>query len=127
MPIHDCGGSCSSSSDPFSCVRDQIQSQAICPVFRDQLTIACFSTANLVARFGKDMVTPPVSDGALPGTVRRRLLERLPIAEMSLTPADLERADEIISTNSLGVRRLSALGGVIRPLGRELFGAASEI
>src|SRR3954447_1267353 len=39
MPIHDCGGSCSSSSDPFSRVRDQIQSQAICPVFRDQLTL----------------------------------------------------------------------------------------
>src|SRR3954451_3265025 len=38
MPIHDCGGSCSSSSDPFSRVRDQIQSQAICPVFRDQLS-----------------------------------------------------------------------------------------
>src|SRR3954463_2545407 len=39
MPIHDCGGSCSSSSDPFSRVRDQIQSQAICPVFRDQLIV----------------------------------------------------------------------------------------
>src|SRR3954447_19571202 len=39
MPIHDSGGSCSSSSDPFSRVRDQIQSQAICPVFRDQLRI----------------------------------------------------------------------------------------
>src|SRR3954467_12101549 len=38
MPIHDSGGSCSSSSDPFSRVRDQSQSQAICPVFRDQLT-----------------------------------------------------------------------------------------
>src|SRR3954452_18338173 len=37
MPIHDSGGSCSSSSDPFSRVRDQIQSQAICPVFWDQL------------------------------------------------------------------------------------------
>src|SRR3954447_20793088 len=38
MPIRDSGGSCSSSSDPFSWVRDQIQSQAICPVFRDQLS-----------------------------------------------------------------------------------------
>ena len=89
--------------------------------------VACFTTANLMARFGKDMVTPPVGDGALPGTVRRRLLERLPIIEMSLTPVHLERADEIISTNSLGIRRLSALGGGIRPAGRELFGAASEI
>ena len=89
--------------------------------------VACFTAANLMARFGKDMVTPPVGDGVLPGTVRRRLLERLPIIEMSLLPADLERADEIISTNSLGIRRLSALGGRIRAPGRKLFDAASEI
>ncbi len=89
--------------------------------------VACFTAANLVARFGKDMVTPPVGDGALPGTVRRRLLERLPIIEMSLMPADLERADEIISTNSLGIRRLSALDGDIRAPERKLFDAVSEI
>jgi branched-chain amino acid aminotransferase len=89
--------------------------------------VACFTAANLVARFGKDMVTPPVGDGALPGTVRRRLLERLPITEISLTPADLERADEIISTNSLGIRRLSAIGDGILPPERKLFDAASEI
>jgi branched-chain amino acid aminotransferase len=87
----------------------------------------CFTTANLMARFGKDVVTPPVVDGALPGTVRRRLLERLPIIEMSLPPADLERADEIISTNSLGIRRLSALDGGIRAPERKLFDAVSEI
>jgi branched-chain amino acid aminotransferase len=89
--------------------------------------VACFTAANLVARFGKDMVTPPVGDGVLPGTVRRKLLERLPIIEMSLLPADLARADEIISTNSLGIRRLSALGGHIRAPGWKVFDAASEI
>jgi branched-chain amino acid aminotransferase len=88
---------------------------------------ACFTTANLIARFGDDLVTPPVGDGVLPGTVRRRLLERLPIREASLTPADLERADEIISANSLGVRRLSALGGGTMTSAPDLFGAASEI
>jgi branched-chain amino acid aminotransferase len=89
--------------------------------------VACFTTANLMARFGKDMVTPPVVDGALPGTVRRRLLERLPIIELSLPPTDLERADEIISTNSLGIRRLSALGGHILAPERKLFDAALEV
>jgi len=89
--------------------------------------VACFTVANLVARFGRDLVTPPVDDGALPGTVRRRLLERLPIIELSLTPADLERADEIIATNSLGIRILSALGGHTRQHGRALHDAASEI
>jgi branched-chain amino acid aminotransferase len=89
--------------------------------------VTCFTAANLVARFGKDMVTPSVGDGVLPGTIRRRLLERLPIIEMSLLPADLERADEIISTNSLGIRRLSAFDGRIRAPGQKLFDAASEI
>jgi hypothetical protein len=51
----------------------------------------------------------------------------LPIIELSLTPADLERADEIIATNSLGIRILSALGGHTRQHGRALHDAASEI
>ena len=93
--------------------------------------VACFTTANLITRFGQDLVTPPVEEGVLPGTVRRRLLERLSITERSLTPSDLEQSDEIISTNSLGIRRVSALGGSIRPHGRpqgqELFDAASEV
>ena len=54
--------------------------------------VACFTAANLMVRFGKEMATPPAGDGALPGTLRRRLLERLSITERSLTPADLERA-----------------------------------
>jgi branched-chain amino acid aminotransferase len=89
--------------------------------------VACFTVANLVARFGRDLVTPPVDDGALPGTVRRRLLERLPITEMSLTAADLEHADEIVATNSLGIRMLSALGSRTRQHGRELHDAALEV
>ncbi|MCP6258615.1 aminotransferase class IV, partial [Klebsiella pneumoniae] len=86
-----------------------------------------FTAANLMVRFGKEMATPPAGDGALPGTLRRRLLERLSITERSLTPADLERADEVVSVNSLGVRRLSALGGGVLPEGRELHDAAAEI
>src|SRR4051795_2620499 len=50
MPIHDSGGSCSSSSDPFSRVRDQIQSQAICPVFRDQLSFHTLAALHRVRR-----------------------------------------------------------------------------
>src|SRR3954449_2295033 len=56
MPIHDSGGSCSSSSDPFSRVRDQIQSQAICPVFRDQLNLS-------VARGERIVVCGPSGSG----------------------------------------------------------------
>ena len=87
----------------------------------------CFTAANLIVRFGRDMATPPLSDGVLPGTVRRRLLERLAITERSLTPAELEQADEVVSTNSLGVRHVSVLDGRHLPHGRELHRAASEI
>lgn len=71
--------------------------------------VACFTAANLLARLGSVFVTPPVADGALPGTVRRHLLEQLPIEEASLTSAQLASADEIIATNCLGVRQLLEL------------------
>src|SRR3954466_6392352 len=60
MPIHDSGGSCSSSSDPFSRVRDQIQSQAICPVFRDQLSKIAVLFYNAL-RHGMDYADPGAS------------------------------------------------------------------
>jgi branched-subunit amino acid aminotransferase/4-amino-4-deoxychorismate lyase len=47
------------------------------------------------------LFTPPVEDGCLPGTVRRRLLERRVVAERSLTPADLQAASRVLLTNSL--------------------------
>lgn len=70
---------------------------------------ACFTAANLIVRLGSVFATPPIADGALPGTVRRRLLERLPIEEASLTSAQLTSADEIIATNCLGIRQLIEL------------------
>lgn len=71
--------------------------------------VVCFTAANLLARIGSVFVTPPVADGALPGTVRRHLLEQLPIKEESLTSAQLASADEIIATNCLGIRQLLEL------------------
>jgi branched-chain amino acid aminotransferase len=47
------------------------------------------------------LFTPPESDGCLPGTVRRRLLEGGWIEERSLTPDDLHRAREVVLLNSL--------------------------
>src|SRR3954471_862811 len=91
MPIRDSGGSCSSSSDPFSCVRDQSQSQAICPVFRDQLirpaversVVHCdlifdsrlFHTEH--PEFGR---TEPLSDRIKETTVRAHFLSLSPIS-----------------------------------------------
>ena len=71
---------------------------------RDQ--VACTSVGNVFAVIGSQLVTPPVSDGAVPGIARGMLLgaaEGLGLAavERSLTMTDLTAADAIFSTNSL--------------------------
>ena len=55
------------------------------------------------------LVTPPVSDGLLPGVLRQALLERddRPAVEASLTVEDLDTADAIYIGNSVrGLRRV---------------------
>jgi branched-chain amino acid aminotransferase len=59
------------------------------------------SRSNVILALPDGLFTPPVEDGCLPGTVRRRLLERGEIAERSLTPADLKAASKVLLTNSL--------------------------
>ena len=69
-------------------------------------SIVCGARANLFASIDGRLVTPPVSDGILPGIARRVVLEiaaasDLPCAEISLRQADLLKAEEILLTNSL--------------------------
>jgi branched-chain amino acid aminotransferase len=59
------------------------------------------SRSNVILALPDGLFTPPAEDGCLPGTVRRRLLERGEITERSLTPEDLETASRILLTNSL--------------------------
>jgi branched-chain amino acid aminotransferase len=69
-------------------------------------TIACATVANVfVIREGR-LETPPVSDGALPGTMRALVLclakqAGLAPVENSLRVKDLAEADEVILTNSI--------------------------
>ena len=70
--------------------------------------VACASAANVFALFGKQLVTPPLSEGVLPGVIRGWLLEvaseaGLSALEESLTPERLAQADRIFLTNSLRV------------------------
>lgn len=68
--------------------------------------------SNLVLVLPEGVVTPPLADGCLPGTVRRRLLVAAEIGERSLSPADLEAASEILLLNSLvGVLPVGRLDG----------------
>ena len=50
---------------------------------------------------GGQLLTPPVSDGALPGVARRVLLEAGLAREAPLEPGDLEGAQALLLTNSL--------------------------
>lgn len=76
------------------------------------------SRSNVVLVLQGEAWTSPLADGCLPGTVRRRLLERGLLAERSLTRADLQSADEILLTNSLvGVLPVGLLDGRPVPVG----------
>lgn len=57
--------------------------------------------ANVVVQFGRKWVTPPVSCGLLAGTFRQHLLAQGAIREDIITPADLERADQVYLINSV--------------------------
>ena len=56
---------------------------------------------NVILALPDGLFTPPLADGCLPGTVRRRLLELGAVAERSLAPADLQAARGMLLTNSL--------------------------
>jgi branched-chain amino acid aminotransferase len=69
------------------------------------------SRSNLAVVLADCVATPPESDGCVPGTVRRRLLEKGVIEERSLVPEDL-RAGEILLMNSLiGVMPVARIDG----------------
>jgi branched-chain amino acid aminotransferase len=59
------------------------------------------SRSNLVLSLEEGFFTPPLADGCLPGTVRRRWLESGRIAERRLTLDDLHAAREVLLLNSL--------------------------
>lgn len=77
--------------------------------------IAEATASNLFVVLDGALVTPPISDGALPGTVRQAVLREYGAEERALGPGDLDRADEAFLTNALSVRPLVAVEG--RPIG----------
>ncbi len=68
--------------------------------------VACAASGNLFALFGTRLMTPPLEDGVLPGTIRALILAQakacgLEPAEESLPLAIWLKADAIFVTNSL--------------------------
>ncbi|MGI6247711.1 MAG: aminotransferase class IV [Pseudochelatococcus sp.] len=72
--------------------------------------IAEATAANVFALIGGEWLTPPVTEGALPGITRARILEAGG-REAPLTLHDLMPADEIALTSSLGIRPVRELAG----------------
>lgn len=72
--------------------------------------VAETSIANLFAVLGGELVTPPVSDGVLPGVMRAAVLAE-GARERSITPAELATASEIFLTSALGIRSVRSLKG----------------
>lgn len=68
--------------------------------------VACLASANIFAVFGRQLVTPPLSDGALAGTTRAFVLSKAhglhyDVAERSLPLEKFSRADALFATSSL--------------------------
>ena len=74
---------------------------------RGELTEA--TTSNVVLEVDGGLWTPPISAGLLAGTLRARLLAAGEIAERTLTPADLARAERVWLINSVRGWRVGKL------------------
>ena len=73
-------------------------------------TMCCGSSANLVVKRHGQWLTPPVSDGCLPGVMRGEALKQGLVKEQSLS-AEPQQADQWLLINSLGCRTISQVNG----------------
>ncbi|HEV8579238.1 MAG TPA: aminotransferase class IV [Thermoanaerobaculia bacterium] len=74
--------------------------------------------SNIALVFQDGVVTPPTTEGCLPGTVRRRLLEKGLLTEEPLSPEDLAMGGEVLLMNSLiGVLPVSRVNSQEIPVG----------
>ena len=92
--------------------RDQNYDEAI--LLNTASNVADGAISNVYMVKGGQIFTPPVADGALPGVIRRILLEEFntsfSITEKSISVSEILDADEVFLTNALmGVKRVSRL------------------
>lgn len=94
--------------------------------------LACAGTGNLFAILDGRLVTPPLSDGVLPGIVRAQVLglaQSLGIGttERSLALEEVLVAEAVLMTNSLrGLSPVTAIGTTAFPGGHETVAALSH-
>jgi branched-chain amino acid aminotransferase len=71
--------------------------------------VASGTAANVIVWRGGRLLTPPLSDGVLPGIARGLLIERAEVTEVSLTPGELHTAEAVVLTSSLWIRQIERL------------------
>lgn len=76
-----------------------------CLLVNDEKNVVEALQGNLFMLTGNKLITPPVADGCLNGIMRKQVLELakkiegLEVAEASISPFDLQKADELFITN----------------------------
>lgn len=78
--------------------------------------VVCATVGNLFARIAGQWITPPISDGILPGIARGKIIPCLNVRQVSLPEADLRAADAAFISNSLGCLDIVDIEGApLRP------------
>jgi branched-chain amino acid aminotransferase len=76
-----------------------------CLVINDDKNVAEALQGNIFMVSGSKLITPPLSDGCLNGIMRKQVLalaskiEDMEVSEASISPFDLQKADELFITN----------------------------
>ncbi len=63
--------------------------------------VCCTTSGNIFACFGTKWITPPLEDGVLDGVMRKLFIRKHNAVQTSLTKSDLEKADQLVVTNSV--------------------------
>lgn len=79
--------------------------------------VAECTSSNIFLVFDDEIITPPLSEGCLNGVMRRHLLNTLPkqgytVKELPIELDDLEKANEIFTTNALGTKWVKQVVGI---------------
>lgn len=87
--------------------------------------VAECTSSNIFLIFGNEIITPPLSEGGLNGVMRRHLLYTLPqqgytVKEQPIELDTLEKANEIFTTNALGIKWVRKVVGVEKVFGNEI-------
>ena len=85
-----------------------------CLLLNDEKNVVEALQGNLFMLMGNTLITPPISDGCLNGIMRKQILaitkkiENIAVIEQSISPFDLQKADELFVTNVIkGIQPIS--------------------